>query len=576
MSNRLILRALNEAHRSDPVAYLALRFVTNTTVGMKDHWVRTVTPSLLKERAEAVCTKTKQFKEIDANGKVKFRNVFSSDGVQQLAEIALIEQCALAKGPFEPSSSVYSYRFETRFSSNGAFLPYFDLFKKRQQTISKRCVQYSKHQVVHLDIEKFYPSITKGRLLAKWRAACKESELGDSWVELGIHLIDLQFQHGEGLWIGSLFSHLLANLYLRELDEELEKLYPNRYFRYVDDFVILVRPKDRTAMIQDLKKRLKSLGLKLNSKKTIYFDAGKWRDSAPFQNERESKQKAADEDWMLLIDKIRRFLLSQPEEAPKLREAFIKNEIRIPIARHEAAIKSPHYITRFKQRLNIINGILPDSHGLSVPQLCTISVNLRDKYLADFTNALEQYQEATPLLKNWKRSRLRFLLSRCLMICSEPQLRGILSAIEELPDFQNYRAILVAITQCDASSLISLGWKPTFAAASILSSKGSVMICNPPRWSQAVVEAYSVLLLFGIKTTSTIPNHVATKPRIKFAEGRNSSANWTKIKDPFYRSLLCLVNDTTVDELVEALQTPLDPDENFELFTTELMELRSP
>jgi hypothetical protein len=56
---------------------------------------------------------------------------------------------------------------------------------------------------------------------------------------------------GCGILTGPMFSHLLGNLVLRELDEECSKSLPARYFRYVDD-ITLVGDADAVARSQDI------------------------------------------------------------------------------------------------------------------------------------------------------------------------------------------------------------------------------------------------------------------------------------------------------------------------------------
>lgn len=49
---------------------------------------------------------------------------------------------------------------------------------------------------------------------------------------------------GKGLPIGLLSSQLLANFYLKKFDDEVLKLLPDYYGRYVDDFIIIFKDRE--------------------------------------------------------------------------------------------------------------------------------------------------------------------------------------------------------------------------------------------------------------------------------------------------------------------------------------------
>jgi len=76
---------------------------------------------------------------------------------------------------------------------------------------------------------------------------------------------------------GGVISPLLANLYLDRLDKEVNdrKELKARMVRYADDFVILSRPGQGSALLERLKQWLSTRGLTLNEKKTRLVDIRK-------------------------------------------------------------------------------------------------------------------------------------------------------------------------------------------------------------------------------------------------------------------------------------------------------------
>jgi hypothetical protein len=61
-----------------------------------------------------------------------------------------------------------------------------------------------------------------------------------------------------------MLSHLLGNLVLRSIDEAMAGDARARYFRYVDDIVLVGSPEQVKSTYQDVPARLDDLGLKLH------------------------------------------------------------------------------------------------------------------------------------------------------------------------------------------------------------------------------------------------------------------------------------------------------------------------
>lgn len=125
---------------------------------------------------------------------------------------------------------------------------------------------------VDLDLEKFFDTVNHSRLIRKLSTRIKDRRV--------ISLITRMLKSGVsedgkvevsevGLMQGGPLSPLLANIYLDELDKELEKR-GHRFARYADDLVVLCRSKRSaqrtlTSVTRFLEGRMK---LKVNAEKT--------------------------------------------------------------------------------------------------------------------------------------------------------------------------------------------------------------------------------------------------------------------------------------------------------------------
>jgi hypothetical protein len=571
-SRRLAIRTLNEARRTDPLAYLSLRYTAATTVGLKDEWAREVAPRIVMGRGGSTVVESLQFKELNQAGRPEFRTVRYCGGPHQLAEAALIEACFAAGAPFTPRDSVYSYRPPSSSSYEGVFTPYFELFSKRQDDIGRRCRQFSRHTVVYLDIKKFYPSVKVTKVRTAWKRACRKSKLDPFWVNFGHYLIDLQFLHKDGLLIGPLFSHLLANLYLSEFDLKMEKLFPKRYFRYVDDFAFVVKYEVKDSLIALVKENLKPLGLRLNDSKTHWMGAQKWEQNAPFQTPDYADESVGDEHWMCFVDRLKRFLVANPGQASFVRSSFAAEGMRVPVPRYEAAIQEEIYQSGFKRRRRMphFDGTTAD---ITVADIIGRGRTLRSKYLEEFETLWPDFLEAKGLIRKWKRSRIRYLIGRCLLLAKQDQLAPICAAVSSEPELADYTAMLEAVITGNADSLLKLGWKPSLALAPVLSAEGMVVRTNRQRWSQEALEALVALKLGGCQVDVELSASARSKNRFKVGTSEHGTSEWAKESDLFYRELMSLTGGSRLNDFISMIQTPIDPDEDWASFAEELLGL---
>lgn len=129
------------------------------------------------------------------------------------------------------------------------------------------------------DIESFFDSVDWDRLYDKLEALFPSEPLIHlimQWVKCPVTFRGKTINRTRGLPQGAPISPMLANLYLDEFDEEMEKL-GFRFIRYADDFVILCKSAARAReALEAAKKSLTDLDLELNIKKTTItnFDHG--------------------------------------------------------------------------------------------------------------------------------------------------------------------------------------------------------------------------------------------------------------------------------------------------------------
>ena len=116
--------------------------------------------------------------------------------------------------------------------------------------------------VLKCDIHHFFESIDHNIL----KQLLIKKNMDDFSLNFIFQIID---SFGEvGLGLGSQVSQLLALFYLDELDHTIkEKFHIKAYIRYMDDFIIIHKDKEKLLEILNfLKEYLPSIGLELNNK----------------------------------------------------------------------------------------------------------------------------------------------------------------------------------------------------------------------------------------------------------------------------------------------------------------------
>ena len=137
-----------------------------------------------------------------------------------------------------------------------------------QEAMKKMKKSYREYYILKMDVRKFFNSIDKKILYKILNKRIKDKKL--LWL---IRQILSAQGRDKGIEIGNYTSQTFANIYLNELDQYATKtLKLNRYYRFMDDSVILVRTKEEAKEAwKKIEQFLKEeLALKLNDKTNIF------------------------------------------------------------------------------------------------------------------------------------------------------------------------------------------------------------------------------------------------------------------------------------------------------------------
>jgi hypothetical protein len=574
----LAVRAINQYRRRDVLAYLGLRYYLENDCAKNDVWARDISAHLVKTQDSPIYYRSYHFKEMNENS-VGYRNIYLPGPNEILAESALLDDCSKELS-FQSLECVYSYRFSEQSSKEGIFKNYFPGFQQRNKSIASICdsLGNTDTKVLYTDIKKFYPSIRYELALDAWKSACNKSKISNQSHELGEKLLtqyaETARNHTEGLGIltGPMFSHLIANLILSKVDQQMTEYTQNRYWRYVDDFV-LVGSSDQ---IRDSRKLLSSIlndmEFSLHDEvKDFEVESNSWLETA--KNADNSKGKI----WTNLVVNIKRFLTAKPAELSFLKQAFLDQGINIPLIDYSSAVAESSFLENFSDLLTKYSWLINSVRVLSVNRLVNDAIKVRKIYYEEIKRLLNIDPNIECYARKQLISQLRFYAMRLSYLATPDILLSLSSALSNYPELYLHAKVMDAIHSQDVSSLIKLGNNAVQAAAQILRTQVREVTCSFYPSSEVELQGLAILRLNGInvKFLESLGNQpVINDPVNQFALGTNPAA-LMKSSDLFIKEIACLRGVTETSRHKYFLDSAFDRDEHLSFDIIEQLQSSS-
>lgn len=499
-SGVLALRTVNQYRNRDILVYLGLRYYLSNQCARRDIWARDVASHLLLTRAKPVYFQSHHFKEKLPDGDIAHRDIFLPGANESYAEAALLAECEKYRS-FKSHQSVFSYRLAEAGDTQGVYKPYFPGLQERHQKIADACRRNPQFIVRYTDIKKFYPSISAATARDAWVSACKASQLPTKYHDLGLKMLadhaatSLESSHGNGLLTGPMFSHLVANLVFRKIDEEMSSLFYGRYFRYVDDVVLVGTNAQISKGRELLSSRLQEMGLDLHSPgdgKDFDVSASAWMEGeADFDD-------GSSSGWMSFVRGLKHCLVFQPSSIGALSVMFSDAGFRIPVPNYNVAVSDAGYQQRLTDSIHRHPWLLKTIFKQATPeQLLLTAKSLRYKY----TKELEVLFECGAGLANYERKRvipkIRYLAGRLIYLGRAEDLSRFSIALEEYPELHVLSQTMSCVVSRDVTRLLELGNNAVQSAAQVLKLGNSQLQCGVGTWNTVKLQGLSTLRANG-------------------------------------------------------------------------------
>ena len=557
----LSVQAVNQYRRRDILTYLALRFYLENSAARTDRWAREIATDLVLSRSNPVYFKSHHFKDISYNGDVDHRIMYLPCANEALAESALLAECAKYPQAFGNAPCVFSYSINGNEDRSGIFLHYSKGLRDRHQAIAQACDNIPGSVVRYIDLKKFYPSISSAMALAAWKTTASHAGIAEKWVDLGQKLLH---EHASvdpafpGLLTGPMFSHLIANLVLRPLDERFGSDSRVFYCRYVDDITLVGSRDNVSSVLREIRAQIEAAGLSAHddhSPKSLTLSADEWlRGRDDFHDSRRSIS------WMTLIGDLKRFLIANPKSHDELRCAFGGAELRIPVRDYSGAIYERSFLEKFKQ-LSSQRWFRKKTHQVTIKSLLKQALWLRESYDRELIELLSDFERLSPYERKRRVPKIRYRAGRLSYLASRSRLSELSQYLAITRDFYLQSKVMGAISSGNISEVIRLGTNAAQAAAQPMRAGEITAYIDPMRVCDVDLQAVSVFFLNGVRLIDDVCLENVQSELLLLAK-QGASPQLMRSNDLFLSEFACLHGLQNGPRHASLLESVFDEDED--------------
>ncbi len=558
----LSVRAVNQYRRRDVLTYLGLRYYLENSVSRTDQWAKLVATDLVLTRTSAPYFHVNHFKEITDTGAIELRAMFLPGANEALAEAALLNECANHPLAFANPPCVFSHELNQANDRSGVFRYYTGGLQKRQQAIAVACDNWPNGVVLYTDIKRFYPSIGADLAIRAWRRQSDRGSLSGRYRDLGEKLITEHSKAGgpneNGILTGPMFSHLLANLVLREMDEDFAKNLPAKYFRYVDDIALVGNSRAVSQSLVMLRSRLSDLGFSLQdatSPKHIEVPVVQWLEGR--NDFRGSHQKIS---WPTFIGDLKRFLLLHPAKREELQLAFRNEGFRIPVRNYSSAVYERSFLEKIL-RLSRRHWFRLKSQAIGIQALLDQAKWLRDTYESEFRILADRAKTISRFERKRSTPKLRYRAGRLIYLATDDKLASLYDVANELQEVRFHALVMDAVASGNIDEVLRLGTNAAQAAAQPLRAAGRRCTTTREDLSGEEQQALAIFFLNGVPVDRPNTLAIGGSDLMRFATS-GTDINLMKNADPFIRELASLHGISEKPRHPELLEAAFDEDED--------------
>lgn len=512
-SRLLAVRSLNATRRIHEPTYVATRFLLDSsTLENVTGWIEQVLPSKYSLRSVPRFFRILKFKQIRQADEKEYRLFLVPSPTTSLTEAVVLD--SISKAPsFSKPSYVYSYKWPKPWSPYN-FEHYINCYRDRNRDIADHLANNRAKIAVIADVKTFYDHIPHETVRSRFEQAIESSDIPAPIKAAGNRLVDhlLSFSEVRGIATGPELSHVLADLVLQRVDEEMSRRFPSSYFRYVDDIVILANASERTEAEQLLADLLAREGLSINPYKTDHVSSEEWVEHGP-----QTFQRIHAHSFRRLVFRIKCFLAIHPGRAEDLERALLANGFQIPLKRIQATAQRKSFAIKLMRLIRkgwtVALNALFDDEGAVVNEALKARQDIKER----LTSMLQSDIPTQGTRRRWYVQRLRYLINRALYLLPLSDLGFFRAHIDSLSEFAETSALLDFLVEGKIEPLLEMPGTAVSTAGSFARQLGLKWQSTlPSSFSKAAIHSFGVLLLHGAcqLPASTLPNLTDAQRRL--------------------------------------------------------------
>lgn len=335
---------------------------------------------------------------------------------------------------------------------------------------------------------------------------------------------------------GPMLSHLIGNLILRDIDEEMAG---NKvaYFRYVDDITLVGDPRDVESAVSMLEDRLDDLGLRMHGRNSDKYLEVSSKDWLKGEHDFADGNVSDVPSWKTLIGDLKHFLVLRPERREDLIAALKSEDIRLPVPDYAVEVSERGYMERFTALFETGWRKLRQPPP-SIRDLIGQAVRVREASFSDASNLLEQMHSADAFLKKRLLPKIRYRFGRLAYLGQRRQLTDLAKQSRTFHSLTFQRVVATAIGSNDLGEVLAYGANAAQAVAQPLLMQNQRVAMPSAPIDQVGMQAVAVLQMNGVIAAGAGLGEQASE-LLRFAE-RGSNRQVMRSGEPWLREVSCL------------------------------------
>jgi hypothetical protein len=548
----LALRALNYWHRRSHLSYFSLRAFLLRNNGF-DLGISLNSAESLLHRVGIRAFQDMVYKNTSSKSVHTYRNITSLS-----PHFALLESYLLTRLKYIPATfmegDVYSYRWPKSKNPSRFFEFYRQYYIERNEKIN-RALSHDKDLVaVSLDIKSFYPSCPQEKCFSKFYEVVK----GQDFSDLACKYVSALFGECEnGLPVGPAISHVLANLVMRNIDDQLRQVGSVLYTRYVDDVVFVVSQEKAEDLIKVAKDIFGKEGFVCQQSKTDITTPEEWDRYCPQYN-----FSIDTNSFENLESRIQMFLLFKPHKSNELIQALRCEGISLNVSWLQSNFTNSRwqkYIRSWKRNghlRNLLRAVLLDD----VNSIVGNCIATRTALITEYQNITSLSSPNSKTASRWQEKKIQYLALRLTQLLPCEDLDEIRESLKQY----NFPSISAVLTDLENQKIQEVLNYPGITVDFLCSQWTSSGWDNPKIYVNNQAALYSALsVATQINADIIIDDFEEKNERV------TNFLNWLLDRpgfplaplETFERELECIMNGLNFEDMLEIIQTTRYSDE---------------